>query len=81
MEKTMLAGFDQHWATSPQDDGFIGNSWWRGVRLEPDINRRWPARTQEYIGEFQDIARPMALSDRGESASNFGKGDGSQTLF
>jgi hypothetical protein len=24
MENTMLAGFDQHWAASPQGDGFIG---------------------------------------------------------
>ena len=77
----MLAGFDQHWAASPQGVGIIGGSWWRGDRLWPDITRRWPARTQEDIGEFQDIARPMALSDRGEPASNFGKGDGWQTLF
>jgi hypothetical protein len=33
MEKTMLAGFDQHWAASTQDDGFIGSSRWRGDRL------------------------------------------------
>jgi hypothetical protein len=24
MENTMLAGFDQHWAASPQGDGSIG---------------------------------------------------------
>jgi hypothetical protein len=29
----MLAGFDQHWAASPQGDGFIGESWWRWVRF------------------------------------------------
>ena len=33
MENTMLAGFDQHWAASPQGDGFIGGPWWRGVRF------------------------------------------------
>jgi hypothetical protein len=33
MENTMLAGFDQHWAASPQGDGLISGACWRGVRF------------------------------------------------